>query len=395
MKNFGSLSKSQKSLRRVQSFEERSVRFEDAVRQGQAAENSEAHPEATTAEIADDGERSTKSMPQVDAQTKTNRFWEWLTHLRGGHHDSYNTFSDRYSLPDSANLFWFQQPQLILKALRFVYFETAMAIAVVAFNAWQDVNFITEYTDYVFSNDVLIMVVLIAVGVLCLVHASFLMLPTYALTMVAGSHCPEGLLNTAKKMKVELAQVKRIEHLEDGESAGQRRGTDRNPPHGGHADHHGESHGHGEESDEKVISSLIGAMYKGRMQRMVKRASATMEVVSELIENDERRKSMGPAAGSGGSGLGQNGEPSKDIRAADDEEMRGIIAFFGSFEKFLHELHNAQEGLKQMIPNAVFNFDTSTASYFGRESTSYDRAAINLTWDLFVAQQDDLPDDDM
>ena len=85
----------------------------------------------------------------------------------------------------------------------------------------------------------------------------------------------------------------------------------------------------------------------------------------------------------------------KDIRAADDEEMRGIIAFFGSFEKFLHELHNAQEGLKQMIPNAVFNFDTSTASYFGRESTSYDRAAINLTWDLFVAQQDDLPDDDM
>ena len=63
-------------------------------------------------------------------------------------------------------------------------------------------------------------------------------------------------------------------------------------------------HGHGEESDEKVISSLVGAMYKGRMQRMVKRASATMKVVSELIENDERRKNMGPAAGSGGSGLG-------------------------------------------------------------------------------------------
>ena len=44
---------------------------------------------------------------------------------------------------------------------------------------------------------------------------------------------------------------------------------------------------------------------------MMKRASAIMDVVSERIKNDEKRMNMGPAAGSAGSRLGQNGEPSK------------------------------------------------------------------------------------
>ena len=70
--------------------------------------------------------------------------------------------------------------------------------------------------------------------------------------------------------------------------------------------------------------------------------------------------------------------------------MRGIVTLFASFEKFLHELDNAQEGRKQMISNAVLNYDTSTASHCGRESMSHDRTAISLTWDSLVAQWEDL-----
>ena len=55
--------------------------------------------------------------------------------------------------------------------------------------------------------------------------------------------------------------------------------------------------------------------------------------VSKRIENDEKRMNMGPAAGSAESRLGQNGEPSKDSRAADDKEMRGIVAFFGPIRR--------------------------------------------------------------
>ena len=121
--------------------------------------------------------------------------------------------------------------------------------------------------------------------------------------------------------------------LGSSEDGGQRRVMGGNASHGGHADHRGESHRHGEESDGE--SDVFSDWSE------VQRKDATDDedgecddgCVSERIENDEKRKNMGPAAAGGGYRLGQNREPSKNIRAADDEEMRGIVAFFGPIRR--------------------------------------------------------------
>ena len=90
---------------------------------------------------------------------------------------------------------------------------------------------------------------------------------------------------------------------------------------------------------------------------------------------------MGLAAGRGRFGLDQNASRSKTlVRAMMKKEMRSIIDFFGVFEKLLREQHNAQESGERMIASAVFNLETFAAFYYGPVSTSYDRAAINLTW---------------
>lgn len=301
-------------------------------------------------------------------------------------------FSKNYHLPDSANLFWFQQPQLILKALRFVYFETSMAVAVVCFDVWQDSDFIIEDTDFFHSRWVTVGA-LIAVGVLCLLHTSFLMLPTYALTMVAGSHCPERVLKVAKKMDIETAEVTRIESLREKSVHTQIQNLTQPPDLAKKSapkeltlfDDH----------NEKAITSLVGAMYRGRLQRLVRKTSADSQAISEHI-NLQRKSTKSiefPFEPEGAASTDRAGQSSHSS-GVDSDEMKGIEAIFGSFEKFLEHVKHAQESIWAMNPSAVFNFDCNTGTYNGNESTPFDRAAINLTWDLLAAKQDTANDDD-
>ena len=293
------------------------------------------------------------------------------------HHDA--SFSENYHLPDSANLFWFKQPQLILRALRFVYFETAMAIALICFDSWQSSDFIIEHTNY-FGNRFLLVIILISVGVLCLLQTSFLMLPTYALTMVAGSHCPETVLNAAKKMKISTEQVLRMERLGD-KSIHTRMNelnkpltdntTDGNGGKGSHVDLH-----------EQHISALVGAMYKGRLERLIRQTS------EEADQNRSPTDIPRDAETSAAPLEEEEGQSSQD-NSNGDEDMQGIVAVFGSFDGFLEQLQRAQVAIKTISPAACFNFNCHAGSYEGRESTSFDTAAIALALNLRMALLDD------
>lgn len=291
-------------------------------------------------------------------------------HLRG------TQFSEKYSLPDSAKLFWFQRPQLILRALRFVYFETAMAIAVVLFDLWQNSNFIIEDISGLNSKYIPISI-LITVGVLCLLHTSCLMLPTYALTMVAGSHCPEGVLRIAKKMKIDTDKVTSIENLQGMSLMVDTDQFDAKSKRNDHSHHN--------EGPEKTISSLVGAMYRGKLQRWMQQSELDTSVRGSLdghsrMDLEEIRPNSNEISN------GQEAQASSSS-PSEDEEMRRISKIFGSFEKFLESLKFAQAAVRQLTPNAYFSFDCLTGSYHGRESTPYDTAAINLTWDLIAAAQ--------
>lgn len=332
------------------------------------------------------------SVAKSDETTESRSLLAWFGSFRKRQRAKQTTFSSKYNLPDSANLFWFQQPQLILKALRFVYFETSMAIAVVLFDEWQDTNFIIDEIDYFHSQGVTVGA-LIAVGVLCLLHTSFLMLPTYALTMVAGSHCPERVLKVAKKMDIETSQVARIDSLREKEVV-----TNINTltqPVEPKKNKKGKELVLYDDHNEKAITSLVGAMYRGRVQRLIRKTSADSQQISDYMAGPGSTKSFeGPFGDAEAMAVSDRaGQSSQSNLGLDDEEMRGIEAIFGSFERFLEHLTQAQESVRRMSPNAVFNFDVTTGSYNGNESTSYDRTAINLTWDLVVAKQN-APNDD-
>lgn len=338
------------------------------------------------------------SVVKSDETSESKSLLAWFGSFRRRQKAKNTTFSAKYNLPDSAHLFWFQQPQLILKALRFVYFETSMAIAVVLFDTWQETdNFIIEDIDYFHSQGVTVGA-LIAVGVLCLLHTSFLMLPTYALTMVAGSHCPERVLRVAKKMDIETSQVARIESLREKDIYTQINALPQQSvePVKTNKKQKQKELVLYDDHNEKAITSLVGAMYRGRLQRLMRNTSADSQQIFGYLHNAPGSSKSFESPFGDPEALAvtdRAGQSSQSNSGLDDEEMKGIEAIFGSFERFLEHLAQAQESVRQMSPNAVFNFDVATGSYNGNESTSFDRAAVNLTWDLVVAKQN-APNDD-
>lgn len=93
----------------------------------------------------------------------------------------------------------------MLKAVQFTYFETSLLVAILLFNIWQK-------SDFIISKDIghpnWLTLVLVIFGLLLMVHSAYFVLPLYALTMAAGSHCPESILKLAKKKKIQPKMVK-------------------------------------------------------------------------------------------------------------------------------------------------------------------------------------------
>jgi len=267
-------------------------------------------------------------------------------------------------LPDSATFFWFGRPRLILRALQFVYFETSMAIALVFFDLWQSSDFILEDTALL-GNDYLLVVILIVVGVLCLLQTSFLMLPTYVLTSVAGSHCPEKVLAQAKKLNIKEAEVSKIEYLRNKSVLSRLDTLNKMPTHD-HSHHGRTDNEHGEANAATAV--LVGAMYKGKVERMQKQEARTFS----------------PSSSSHGAAQNPLFHTVIDVDE-EDEELQAIVEAFGSFGGFLASIKTSQDLIKQKCPEAVFNFDCYAGSYHEHQSTSFDAAAINLTLDLNAA----------
>lgn len=382
------------SIRRVSSFEvDKNFSFSAMSTPRQAMSTPRQGGPTELREIISPPDQAAQATVNKTDYTKETETPGWLAcfGLLDTRKRTKGNFSKHYNLPDSANLFWFKEPQIILKALRFVYFETSMAIAVIVFDVWQDSEFILEDTDYFHSRWVTV-TALIAVGVLCLLHTAFLMLPTYALTMVAGSHCPERVLKTAKKMDIETSQVTRIESLREKSVHTQIQNL--GPPPDLAKKSAPKELTLYDAHNEKAITSLVGAMYRGRLQRLMRKTSADSQAISEHLNLQRKStKSIGNPLEVEGAGLSDMAGQSSQSSGVDSDEMKGIEAIFGSFEKFLEHVKHAQESIWAMNPSAVFNFDCNTGTYNGNESTPFDRAAINLTWDMLAAKQDTANDD--
>lgn len=117
------------------------------------------------------------------------------------------TFSTSYRVDDSANLFPFKKPRVMLRIFQYTYFETSLMMAVLLFNLWQDVD-----PDFIKSPD-WVSFTMVAVGTIVMVLTSILLLPVYWLTMVVGSHCPSKVLKKAKKKKVIPQVVNALEKV--------------------------------------------------------------------------------------------------------------------------------------------------------------------------------------
>lgn len=270
------------------------------------------------------------------------------------------SFSKNYRLPDAATYFWFGRPRLILRALQFVYFETAMAIAVVFFDLWQDSDFILQDTPDL-GSDYLLIVILIVVGVLCLLQTSFLMLPTYVLTSVAGSHCPEQVLAQADKIIKKSGSFTRVETIRNANVLHRLETLD--VTHGGFAQQKGQG--------SNTAQMLVAEMAKSERER-------------KRQEQDSGNSTDDPSSSSQINLISQR----QDLEVQeDDPELNAIIEAFGSFQKFLESIKLAQNAVRATYQEAEFNFDCISGSYNGLSSTSYDEAAINLTLDLNAAQK--------
>eukprot|EP00210_Caulerpa_lentillifera_P009490 g9050.t1 len=300
-----------------------------------------------------------KSDPDPEHEYHTRSFEE-RSHQSGSLPRS---FSTNYRLPDAATFFWFGKPQLILRALQFVYFETAMAIAVVLFDLWQSSNFILEDT-VILGNKYILVAILIVVGVICLLQTSFLVLPTYVLTAVVGSHCPEQVLEQARKLN----------NLTSGNGGGAKTEHLRN---------------------EKVLHRLETLVKKPPQHQSPETGSSSASaMLVEAVHQDQTKKtsyqgSLGAYDPSTSEDV--NRDPSERMVEnpddEEDEEMQAIVLAFGSFQNFLESIQASQNAIKATCPAATFNFDCFTGTYKGQQSTSFDAAAINLTLDLNDAQK--------
>lgn len=117
------------------------------------------------------------------------------------------TFSASYKVNDSANLFPFKKPRVMLRIFQYTYFETSLIMAVLLFNIWQEVD-----PDFIKSPDSASFL-MVAVGTIVMVLTSIFLLPVYWLTMVVGSHCPSKVLKKAKKKNVHPQVVNALEEV--------------------------------------------------------------------------------------------------------------------------------------------------------------------------------------
>lgn len=279
-------------------------------------------------------------------------------------------------VPDSANLFWFKKPQLILRAVKFVYFATAMAIAVVLFDWWQESTFVVDKIDFVGHNQTLTIVIVISVGVICLLQTSFLMLPTYALTKVAGSYSLETVLEILEKIK----DTNHGHHTRDilaDNNKHERKGfhpleTDRYCREK-HLAFVAKMNAEGlEASTDKSSRSLIGCLSLKNEDRDDIMASSRLCVQSSAEDErsmmDERLTADGCE------------------EAMKNEEIAELVKIFGSTDRFAEQMRKSQLLLKQIMPSAVFGFDCQTHSFNGRQMTKFDDAAISLAWVVIATE---------
>ncbi|GAB4813555.1 hypothetical protein N2152v2_000601 [Parachlorella kessleri] len=97
---------------------------------------------------------------------------------------------------DSASLFWFGRPRVMLYVIQVIYFENSLALAAFLFSLWQGVDFDWGRGR---KSQWYIIVPLLILDLALLVFSALFVLPVYAISTAAGSHCPESVIKHALK----------------------------------------------------------------------------------------------------------------------------------------------------------------------------------------------------
>eukprot|EP00217_Crustomastix_stigmatica_P011919 CAMPEP_0183799224 /NCGR_PEP_ID=MMETSP0803_2-20130417/21018_1 /TAXON_ID=195967 /ORGANISM="Crustomastix stigmata, Strain CCMP3273" /LENGTH=647 /DNA_ID=CAMNT_0026043921 /DNA_START=24 /DNA_END=1963 /DNA_ORIENTATION=- len=153
---------------------------------------------------------------------------------------------------DTAKLFWFGQPKMLLRIFQFSLFENALSITFMVFSLWQDPEYLSENVSY--SRWVISMLVLVDLAIA--LHGAVFVLPVYALTAAAGSHCPTSVESYAKKLGI------------DAEAAA--------------AAYEGNEVFEGDDEDaQRSVTALLGAMYSRKVQEERRRSMVDLRTHKE------------------------------------------------------------------------------------------------------------------
>lgn len=113
------------------------------------------------------------------------------------------TATCRYCGPDAADLFWLGRPRITLWLYQGTYFACSLLAALLIFSEWKHLPITTSA-----PGGWQLGVAIVGLNVVFMVSGSLCVLPVYALTMAAGSHCPDSILEFArrKNIKPQLVQ---------------------------------------------------------------------------------------------------------------------------------------------------------------------------------------------
>eukprot|EP01025_Chloroclados_australasicus_P052682 TRINITY_DN6149_c0_g1_i1.p2 TRINITY_DN6149_c0_g1~~TRINITY_DN6149_c0_g1_i1.p2 ORF type:complete len:578 (+),score=82.34 TRINITY_DN6149_c0_g1_i1:850-2583(+) len=157
-----------------------------------------------------------------DQMEKTiKRKWCWFVDTRTNkivNRSLSQHFAQKYLLKDAADLFWFRKPKILLRIFQYSYFQSGLATAILVLEKWKG-----GFSSSQKTSDALT-IIMIGVNLVVMIHAAVFLLPMYALTTAAGSHCPERVLKKAFKKNVnpELAkqlQLERSSFTKEGSAA--------------------------------------------------------------------------------------------------------------------------------------------------------------------------------
>eukprot|EP01023_Acetabularia_acetabulum_P017317 TRINITY_DN1862_c0_g1_i10.p1 TRINITY_DN1862_c0_g1~~TRINITY_DN1862_c0_g1_i10.p1 ORF type:complete len:641 (-),score=110.36 TRINITY_DN1862_c0_g1_i10:2695-4617(-) len=167
-------------------------------------------------------------------------------------------------LKDSASLFWFGKPKIMLRVFQYIYFQSGLLISLLILDEWrgQQVNHLTGHLMYI---------LMIIVCLIVVVLGSLFILPTYAITVAAGAYGPDNVLKKALRRNVNPNLAKKLDLERKSWNGSQDSFTAESVDHSvedEEEEHGGEDHGHGGHGDPSMrLNVLLQAMGNSQVRK--------------------------------------------------------------------------------------------------------------------------------